>query len=630
MFNSYLVSRLPALALAAALILTFGTVLSAVGQDTAHLNMGAVSTYRSSNPPARRRVVSVKQPNDKKESSKASESAREAPLVDKQRKTEDAIDEGNKARDKSDYQTALRSYRRVTTELNPKDERAHYGVGNVYSALYCGGSAIEAYKAALSLNPKYTDALIGVSYVYLNEERFDDALQTFQQAFDLAPENVDARIGLGIAVSRKGRSQDAVEQLSRVLTNQSVASQDRARVHLALGNIYQDLQKWKEAIAEAENAILILRSQPSASNRENPNLASAYVSLAMAQLSSAVDQFTLLTPRGVQDRATLASSAKQSADNIQTAIDFGYHNPSAHLLMSRARMHQARYSEAAKEIDDYLAEIDQIESRLTSLDSNLQVKCNYAFERLKAFGNWFLASVFQNESVFEANPERKTSLLDQAIVKFKEAIAQKDDALGHGGLAGAYFRKGMYEEAIKEYEKAFIFENDKFSQASNFMMIGLALHKLERYEEAVQKYQEAIKLDDTNALLYDSLASAYEGLASKYAVKGNLDETFKLLTKANEVRKSPSKNSYPYYFLGTAHGIRFIQKGDELDFDQAVKWLEKAIEIRPTDARSYSGLGILYWRRSKADQALANLEKRSSTTQRTLPTTSLWARSISS
>lgn len=69
--------------------------------------------------------------------------------------------------------------------------------------------------------------------------------------------------------------------------------------------------KWKEAIAEAETAIRIFSSQPTTPNQENRHFASAFVSLASAQVSSAVEQFVSLGKRSIQDRATLAAAAKR-------------------------------------------------------------------------------------------------------------------------------------------------------------------------------------------------------------------------------------------------------------------------------------------------------------------------------
>lgn len=101
--------------------------------------------------------------------------------------------------------------------------------------------------------------------------------------------------------------------------------------------------------------------------------------------------------------------------------------------MSRAKAHQARYPEAIKEVDDYLKRIGELESQLTTLQSNLLTKCDYAFGRLKAHGNWFLAHVLKIESDFETDPQQKAVLLDQVIAKFQEGITLKEDSLGRSG-----------------------------------------------------------------------------------------------------------------------------------------------------------------------------------------------------
>ena len=91
---------------------------------------------------------------------------------------------GNKARDENHYQLALASYEKVRT-LDPEDERAPYGLGNVYVDLYCNDSAIEAYSSALKRNNKYLEALIGLGHAYAAKERFDDAEAQFRAAINV-------------------------------------------------------------------------------------------------------------------------------------------------------------------------------------------------------------------------------------------------------------------------------------------------------------------------------------------------------------------------------------------------------------------------------------------------------------
>jgi tetratricopeptide (TPR) repeat protein len=72
----------------------------------------------------------------------------------KQQAIERAIRLGNQARNGNDYYQALAHYQHAQ-KLNPKEARAYYGLGNLYSDLNCNNSAIEAYRKALGLKEDY-------------------------------------------------------------------------------------------------------------------------------------------------------------------------------------------------------------------------------------------------------------------------------------------------------------------------------------------------------------------------------------------------------------------------------------------------------------------------------------------
>jgi tetratricopeptide (TPR) repeat protein len=91
-----------------------------------------------------------------------------------------AITAGNMARDESEFEKALISYRKVEEEFGRKDARAFYGIGNVYAELACSDDAIRAYSDALKLNKKFRDAIIGLGNEYANKDRLDEAEAQFR------------------------------------------------------------------------------------------------------------------------------------------------------------------------------------------------------------------------------------------------------------------------------------------------------------------------------------------------------------------------------------------------------------------------------------------------------------------
>lgn len=127
---------------------------------------------------------------------------------------EDAIDEGNAARDSRDYLKAENAYNRAK-ELNAKDSRAVYGLGNLYSDQQRWAEAEESYREAIALEPANSDAYIAISFVLTQpiigkelSARFIEAEKLARKAIELSPDNPFAYDQLGVALEFNGKISD--------------------------------------------------------------------------------------------------------------------------------------------------------------------------------------------------------------------------------------------------------------------------------------------------------------------------------------------------------------------------------------------------------------------------------------
>jgi tetratricopeptide (TPR) repeat protein len=526
------------------------------------------------------------------------QSAPNAAAAGKQQAVEQAIAQGNGARDGGNYEQALSHYQQVVKDLNPREARAFYGLGNVFADIYCYDSAVEAYLKALELRRNdYPEASVGLGYAFVAKELYDDAWEQFQAA---APKSVAAKIGLSIVYAKKGQYQEAIAQLKQIIEARATNDKDRAVAHVAWGDVHFNQGKWPETITQYKQALQL-----------NPELANAYTSLGAAQMTAAFAKFSAIIPQEVtvQDREELAAAAKQAAGNIEKAMTVRkYNRPDGYLYLGYALMHQARYETAISQIDTYLAKIKALESQLK--DTGIVTKCGYGFNRLKADGYSVAGFVYVAASSAEANKQRNAELLNKAAEQYKQAISLKEDAGGARSMLGLiYMRQEKYEDAIKQYEKAIPFQAEVANKAGDYRSIGLAYIQLKRYEEAVKALQDSLRLKPDDPIAHELLASAYEDIASKYLAEGNSEETFKWLKKADEVRTTPATNPHPYYFMGDTYAVRFIQQRNEADFGEAVKWLKKAVAIKPDLAAAHQALGIVYWKHFDAEEALASFNE---------------------
>lgn len=573
----------------------------------------------------------------------------------KQQAIEQAIKQGNQARDVNDYGRALAHYQKAQ-QLNPQEARIYYGLGNLYYDLSCTGSAIEAYRRALELKQDYLDALVTLGYAYAVEERYDQAGEQFQKALLLSKDNILSHLGEALIYAKKGKYKEAITLLNKIKAH---SKEEQSMVHFALGEVYTAGQvNWQEASAQYEEAI-----------RLNPGLGAGYMKLGLAQLTSVSSRidFTNLKSVSTQDLEKLIAAAKQATNNIKLGIEHNYNHPIVYIYLATAMAFQLSYQEAANQIKVYFERVKDLNVKLSSLPS----KCDSGFNYLNAQGHAFLGLVYLFEGKFEThkknelfnevvehadraiklkqdfalpyillgsvNVERQN--YEEAIRQIKKSIlysaagAEKADAYGNIGavyfkwehypealenlqeaikinpnkvafyymLARIYVAKGIYEEAIKQYQTASALVQGDPDKADIYREIGALYARLARYPEAIASLQESIKLNPNKPL-------PYQDLGGIYVMQNKLEEAIEPLKKAIELE---AKVATLETFVGLASGYmgRYLKKGTKEDLDEAIRLLKKAIELKPDFATAHFLLGAAYKGLSRADEALASLKK---------------------
>jgi tetratricopeptide (TPR) repeat protein len=575
-------------ALSVTLLISFGGLQVAFGQVPNPTLVTAVSRLeKSPDPPVNSLHSARRRPSRifPRPSAKAGNDSQQEDI-------ERFILAGNDARAKNDYDQALNNYRQAQN-LNPKESRAFYGMGNLYSDLYCNDSAIDAYRKALDVKKDDLEALIGLGYAYAGKERYEEAEKQFEEARRLKPDSVEANIGLGRIYTTKGKYEKAIAQFNLIINPPGVAIKDKAVAHVALGDVYWKQANRQDALAQFKQAIQL-----------KPDLAGAYLELGNAQASlgfSKLGSFASINEANMQDLEALRAAEKEALDNLEDARKFNYNHPNLHEYKALALAYQFRYEAAISELKDYFAEVENLEKLITPQIA----KCSGGFDQLKANGYWYRAQVYFLEGYFEPDVRRKSEFFDKALEQFDQALKVKED------FAAAYMMRGVvygylkkHEEAIGQYNRAILFSTEEPVKASLYESIGLVHSILGRYEDALTNVQEAIRRDPNNPSFYDSLAVIYVS-------QGKLADSMTQLKKAAELRKENPSDPNPYYQLGSLYVIRFAKNRDEEDFKEAVRLLKKAVEIRPRFVFAYQGLGEVYRAHGNADEALANFNKAS-------------------
>lgn len=178
---------------------------------------------------------------------------------------EKAIDEGNAARDARDYSTAEASYINAR-DLNPRDSRAVYGLGNLYSDQQRWTEAEKSYRAAIALEPDNPDSYIAMSFVLTQpligkelSARFIEAEKAARKAIELDPENPFAYDQLGVALEFNGKIGD---ETKKAYLKAIQIEPEFALAYAHLGRLLRRNGKTDESTEAYSKAILYSKDVP--------------------------------------------------------------------------------------------------------------------------------------------------------------------------------------------------------------------------------------------------------------------------------------------------------------------------------------------------------------------------------
>ena len=321
---------------------------------------------------------------------------------------EDLIEQGNIARDDRNYAAAEAVYKRAKT-VKPRDSRAAYGLGNLYSDQQRWEEAETAYRTALQLDSGSAIAHIALSYVLTQplavtnlSDRYEEAEKLARKAIQQAPSNALAFDQLGVALELRGLIAEETENAYRKSIQLDPSF---APAYAHLGRLLRRRGLAKESAAAYQNAI------------------ERSTDVAMKVLVADV----------MQSEQRYAESEKL----LRKALDSDPKNQSALLLMGRALTTMGNFGDAEKVLR-------------TSLESS---------------SNGFMAnSLLGNLFVRQGKYESAENVLLQALLSVsaleKRRLAQQFEFVGDG-----YLKSGKARNAERSYRQAMLLDSENESLA---------------------------------------------------------------------------------------------------------------------------------------------------------------------
>jgi tetratricopeptide (TPR) repeat protein len=443
-------------------------------------------------------------------------------------------------------------------KLAPKRLDLQAALGEAYFMAGKADKAIDQFKQLIERDRSPRSyAFLGLSYRRLG--RFDEARKYFQEGLARDPHDATCLFNLGYIEERQGseaRANDLFQQTLRY-------NPDFADALLELANLRIANKKFAEA-AEFLRRYVKVSNSPS----------TGYYKLSMVERSlhqnAAADRdlhvFQTLAkdaPTGpypyehlfdyLDNRSTLAPLARTELDLDELTKQIQAHpdQPQDLYLLAEAYLKLGKVDQARKTI----AQLDQ----LSAEDFRTQTGIGVLLARFHLYAD----AIAHFQAALRANP-------DSDDIKFD--------------LADAYFRRGLYSEALATAET--VSDSEQKRDDAYLSLLGDIYGHLGETAKAEDVFWDAIGRNPDNDQYYLSLTLAE-------LRQGNTANAKAILQKG--LSRMPGSGK-----LLWGMGIVAVLEGKS---EEAARYLERTVELLPEWVGSYSTLGVFYYQTGQIDKA---------------------------
>lgn len=422
------------------------------------------------------------------------------------------------------YEEALSVFEQAA-RAEPANAAIENAIGLTDSKLNRIEDANRHYEKAIQLDPKAASAYRNLGVNYLDTKEYDAAEKQFQLALSIEPDNPFSHYYLALVYLSLGRDEQAAahaEPALSLLSNDHAAEFRMAEACLRAGHTEQSLafvnnlekQAALTAAQEFDLAILLnaKRLYPETVARlrrvvemdpagwtNQYNLADAL--LEAGQTNEAISLLESLSVKTPQNAPVLSllGLAYESAGKPDKALEY------------------YRAAVAAEPANhDYYLDYARMLADLNRYDESEQ----FIESSLRQFGDDYALTIRLGAL------QMLQGKLAEARQTFQKAIdATPSLALGHVALAQTYLREHHDEEASRELAAT----RAKLAPDANVEhYYGLALVRLQHYQEAIAPLQQAIHLNPDDAETYYLLGKAEAALNKTEAARADFERAIQL------------------------------------------------------------------------------------------------------
>ena len=564
---------------------------------------------------------------------------------------------GDNERAISAYEGAVNLARRLRDENRSLLRSALIGLGRACETADLHQQALDAYREAMVFSPGDPDLLAGIGNIYYRQDRYDEAEEVYRQVLDADGANSLANYNLGLIYARTGQYDKAIalfsetpdlpENVVGIIEGSSLSAVDRSRSDrieafrsqlgkmggaappsrtgkpppytYALGLTYYDqgdneaaIDAFSRAIAEdgelAEAHLYIgnirvrqgLIEQAITAYGEairvDPGLAPAYNNLGslyaeQGQTEAAMDAYRKAldaNPKFYDARNNLgllyaeAGRYDEAIKEYKTVIKADRGIPEAHNNLSMIYLNQNKLEEAIDQSNKAL----KLRKDFPEAHNNLGLAYGHRvyFDDLvdtwrDNAGAWTGGHVSTGSDwlLLRRVPANSSNVGGRARTLYTEGVEKA--ALGLFDQAASLFRQTLLVKPLWPAAQ---------------LALGSAYLAQESWQEAVDALTDAVKLDDSDPLASGSLAIA---LMMQGDYTGAIDAWKQVVRVTEGAERELTRESLEI--------VRERQKWA----DEAIKALQRAVQLDPEFAKAHFNLGILYDQIHRYPAAVASYEQ---------------------
>jgi len=500
-----------------------------------------------------------------------------------------------------------------------------YLLGQVYSDEHKPIDALDALVRAHKLAPENADIIFLLARVSMSQNYYEDAIPLLEAGLKIAPDRIDLHAALGECYFMAGKIEKSIEEFQTL-----VRLDPSARSYALLGLCYRRLGRFDEARKYFEQGLKKDPKNPSClynlgyieehqgnypaaehffqetlrSNPENPEALLGLANLRIKgkkfpEAAELLRKFVRVSPMpapGYYKLAMVERSLHQTeaADRDLTVFQTLSKNtstgplPYEHLfdyLDNRSSL--SRQEKTALDLADLSEQIekhpDQPQDLYLLAEGYLKLgkmeEARKAIEQLDQLS----AGDYRTETGVGVLLARY-HLYDDAIRHFQNALRidpDSDDV--KFDLADAYFRKGLYEQALDIAQQTSA--NGRRDDAYLALLGDIRAH-LGQTSQAGEIYKNAIERNPDNDQYYLSLALLE-------LRENDLESAERTLRQG--LARIPASGK-----LLWGQGLVSALEGNT---SQAAERLEQAVDLLPEWSGSYSTLGVFYYQTGRIDKA---------------------------